>query len=234
MLDNNCGIILAADVEDLVQLRELSLLAECKGVQAVKIGFSLALRVGLKRTVDVIKDYCGLPVIYDHQKAGTDIPRMGEAFADVCKEAGVDAAIIFPLSGPSTLLGFVCGLREREVLPIVGLTMTHDRFTSSEGGWISDDASERIAAMAGQLHVRHFVLPGTKPKHISYFSEIVSGFEITTAMFPGIGSQGGTIAEAFAASNCDRNYAIVGSAIYKSECPDSVMEDLVRQAEEAS
>ena len=41
-------------------------------------------------------------LVYDHQKGGTDIPRKGDSFAEDCKYAGMDAAILFPFGGPET------------------------------------------------------------------------------------------------------------------------------------
>ena len=45
----------------------------------------------LKKVVDEIRKLTKLPIIYDHQKAGTDIPDTGDGFMKACKDSGVDA-----------------------------------------------------------------------------------------------------------------------------------------------
>ena len=66
------------------------------GVGAYKVGFELGLGYGLPRVVELTRKYNGKPIIYDHQKAGTDIPDTGKNFARTMKNAGVDAVIFFP------------------------------------------------------------------------------------------------------------------------------------------
>jgi len=76
-----CGIIIAADVTTLSDLRRLAALgSSVREVGGIKVGFSLALRHGLPAVVGAIKEVAELPVVYDHQKAGTDIPQMGSPF----------------------------------------------------------------------------------------------------------------------------------------------------------
>ena len=98
------GIIPACDIESLSELEKLvELTANIEGIVGYKIGFSLGLRYGLPTVVDTIEKYTDLPIIYDHQKAGTDIPQMGNNFAKVCKNCGVNGVIIFPQAGPNTI-----------------------------------------------------------------------------------------------------------------------------------
>jgi len=226
-----CGIIIAADVTTLSDLRRLAALgSSVREVGGIKVGFSLALRHGLPAVVGAIKEVAELPVVYDHQKAGTDIPQMGESFSLVCREAGAQAVIIFPHSGPKVLEAFVKGAFEHGLVPVVGLVMTHPAYLQSEGGYLRDDAPGLICESALSLGVTHFVLPGTKPDVVRRFSESAfAGIEGVTIMMPGIGTQGGSIMSAFEAATPHRRFAIVGSAIYAAADPKVALQNLVKE-----
>ena len=43
-----------------------------------KVGLSLALDCGLPKVVEIAREYTDKPIIYDHLKAGTDIPEVGK------------------------------------------------------------------------------------------------------------------------------------------------------------
>lgn len=232
LLEAERGIIIAADVPTIDDLRKLAELgSRVAGVVAIKVGFSLALRYGLRAVVKVVNEVCALPVIYDHQKAATDIPAMGQVFADVCFEAGVQATIFFPQAGPRTLEAFVTAAFEKGLTPIVGLIMTHPAYLRSDGGFISESAPARICKTAKELGVRSFVLPGNKPDIVASFSKgSLMSVAPVEVMMPGIGGQGGSIAEAFEAANGHRAFAIIGSAIYKAADPGAALK---RFAEES-
>lgn len=225
------GIIIAADVAAESELRRLSQAAQgIPEVVAIKVGFSLALRFGLAAVVDLVKEVSSLAVIYDHQKAGTDIPEMGPPFAEICRDAGVQGAIFFPQAGPRTLEGFVSAAIAQGVSPIVGLVMTHPAYLQSEGGFVADDAPDTICRLAIQLGVKHFVLPGTKTGFVERFAQgPLRAVQDATIMMPGIGAQGGSIAAAFDAAAPHRRFAIVGSAVYKSADPRSALHAFAQQ-----
>ncbi|MBU4288363.1 MAG: orotidine 5'-phosphate decarboxylase [Proteobacteria bacterium] len=225
------GIIIAADVSTLSELQHLvQLSTNVPEVVGIKIGFSLSLRYGLAAVVDTVNKIHKIPIIYDHQKAATDIPTMGKPFADICCEAGIKGVILFPQAGPKTLEAFVIAVLENNMTPIVGLVMTHSAYLQTEGGFISDSAPEKICGLAMLLGVRSFVLPGNKYEIVSKFSQgsllPVSPVEI---MMPGIGTQGGSIMEAFNASKGHHPFAIVGSAIYKSNKPQVTLMNLAKE-----
>lgn len=224
-LSRPTGIVIAADVATLHELRALVELAvPVAEVVAIKVGFSLALRYGLPAVVRLVHEISPLPIIYDHQKAGTDIPQMGEPFAVLCRDAGVKGVIFFPLSGPKTLEGFVYAAIENELEPIVGLVMTHPSFLQSEGGFIADSAPDLICSLAVAMGVRSFVLPGTKTDIVSKFAQgELARVEFGTIMMPGIGSQGGSLAAAFKAAEPHRRLAIIGSAIYNAPDPKAAL-----------
>jgi len=219
-LHSPSGIIVAADVDGLDKLR--ALVDEISGIPeiaAIKVGFSLALRFGLPNVVRTVRESTALPVIYDHQKAGTDIPQMGRPFAAVCREAGIDGVIFFPQAGPKTLEGFVSAAIDKNLVPIVGLVMSHPEYLESEGGYIVDDAPRRMAEKALDLGVSVFVLPGTKPEIIRQYARGALAGTQTAIMMPGIGSQGGSLREACEAAAPHRAFPIIGSAIYGAKSP---------------
>lgn len=91
------SVIPACDVPTLEEFEEIvKETADVEGIGGYKVGLELGLSYGLGRVVEVARKYTAKPIIYDHQKAGTDIPDTGKNFAEVCKRAGVDAVILFP------------------------------------------------------------------------------------------------------------------------------------------
>jgi orotidine-5'-phosphate decarboxylase len=230
-IERDTGIILAADVSDIADLRRL--VQACAGspeVVAVKVGFTLGLKYGLPEVVRTVSEVSRMPVIYDHQKAGTDIPQMGKPFAKVCHDAGVKGVIFFPQAGPKTLEGFVTAAFDSGLTPIVGLVMTHDAYLESEGGYIVDDAPERMAQAAVGLGVKDFVLPGTKTDVVKRFAAgSLSKVKGASIMMPGIGSQGGSLKSAYGAAKPHRRFAIIGSAIYAAKEPRSALENFIQE-----
>jgi orotidine-5'-phosphate decarboxylase len=231
LINQETGIILAADVFTLEELRRLvEIGAVSSEVVAVKVGFTLGLKYGLPAVVEAVSKASKIPVIYDHQKAGTDIPQMGKPFAAVCRDAGVKGVIFFPQAGPRTLEGFVKAAFDSGLTPIVGLVMTHDAYLKSEGGYIVDDAPEMMARTAAELGVRDFVLPGTKPEVIARFAAgPLAQVKGASIMMPGIGSQGGSLRNAFQAAKPHRRFAIIGSAIYGAKEPHAALQGFVQE-----
>src|SRR3989338_11087488 len=97
------SIVPACDMDDLPDFESLIKEVDAvKGIGAYKIGFELGLKYGLPAVVKAARKYTKKPIIYDHQKAATDVPFTGAKFAKVCKDAGIDAIILFPQAGPIT------------------------------------------------------------------------------------------------------------------------------------
>jgi len=220
------GIVIAADVNSFIEMwRLIEIATTVPEVVAIKVGFTLTLRYGLSTVIDAIRDVSKLPVIYDHQKAGTDIPAMGKAFTSTCKDVGVDSLIIFPQAGPKTLEGFVTAATDCEIVPIVGLVMTHQSYLQSEGGYIVDNAPMLICKTAVELGVTSFVLPGTKPDIVKKYSQVLSTAIEPAAdiLMPGIGSQGGSLNVAITSAAPHRRFVIIGSAIYNAPDPKQAL-----------
>jgi orotidine-5'-phosphate decarboxylase len=230
MFNKRYGLILSIDVSTIVEAQKIAELSlRFDEIVGYKVGFTLGLRYGLSLVVEALKKINPLSVIYDHQKAGSDIPQMGMPFAQTCKDGGVDGVIFFPQAGPKTLEAFVEGALSTGLIPIIGGVMTHQAYLESEGGFIADKSIEKIYKMGIELGVSNFVLPGTKPDIIRKIAQGVLSKKPMTLMMPGFGTQGGSIKEAFEAASGHQVFPIVGSAIYKASCPYTAALEIVNE-----
>lgn len=213
------GVIISCDVESLSILENLLRgTLDIEGMVGYKVGCILALRYGLPEVVKTIRKYSNSPVIYDHQKAGTDIPMTAPDFAKVCKNAGVESVIVFPQSGPEAERFFINSILEERMIPIIGGEMTHPKYLAKDSGFLRDESPLEMYRLGAKLGVKYFVVPGNKPESIQRYSELLSKMiEKPRFLLPGIGRQGGNIETAFQATKGKPSYAIIGSAIYKAE-----------------
>ncbi|MFH1769987.1 MAG: orotidine 5'-phosphate decarboxylase / HUMPS family protein [archaeon] len=187
------------------------------GVGGYKIGFQLGLTYGLPKVVGLTRQYNDKPIIYDHQKAGTDIPDTGKNFAKTIKNAGVDAVIFFPQSGPETEKAWIEAALEQDLGVIVGGLMTHSKYVRSEGGYLADDAITEMYLNAAKLGVSDFVVPGNRPDDIKRIKGILEQEGVSPTFYaPGFVAQGGLISDAAQVAG-NSWHAIVGRGIYKAE-----------------
>jgi len=179
----------------------------------------LGLR-GLETAVNIIRRQNKLPIIYDHQKGGTDIPDLGEGFAQDLKSFGVDAVILFPFGGAVTERKWIKACQDAGLVVLVGGHMTQPEFLESEGGFIVDSAPERIYTIAAENGVTNLVVPGNKPNFVLKYRQLlerlldVGNFTLYAPRFSG--KQGGSISEIDTILG-NNWHAIVGSDIYKFE-----------------
>ena len=219
IIQSQKSVIVAAD-DDKKFLDLIHATMDVPGISGYKIGFNLGLQ-GLHGIIYLIRSKNNEKnikpvIIYDHQKAGNDIPEMGKSFAKTLKRARVDAVILFPFAGPATQKQWIINCQEEGLKVIVGGVMTHQQFLVSEGGYIADDAPERIFELAVKLGVRHFVVPGTKISWIIKLRDILDnllGPDEYCLYAPGFISQGGDITECGRAAG-ENWHAIIGSGIY--------------------
>lgn len=213
------SIVIAADV---LTVEHFQLLLEAvngiKGIGGIKLGFTLAFN-NLREVVQIVRtvnpDWA---VIFDHQKAGCDIPRNGAKFAFKMREAEVDAVIVFPLAGIETEIAWVTDLQKVGLPVILGGEMTHEGFFVSEGGFIADEAPKRMFQIGAQLGVRNFFLPGNKPGQVDFYRNLISGFtegEDFTVFSCGFFTQGGVITKAGKVAG-KIWHGVVGEAIYEA------------------
>lgn len=226
------SIIVAADVNDLSNLKNLvQKTAKIAGIGGYKIGFSLALKYGLAKVVKFIRTYTAKPIIYDHQKGGTDIPEMGQNFAKVCKRAGVDAIILFPFGGIKTEETWIKACQKEGLAVLIGAQMTQEGFLEAEGGFITNKGPEKIFTIAAKFGVHDFVVPGNKVEFVKKYKKLLTellGENNFSLYAPGFISQGGQISETGKAAG-KFWHAIIGRAIYEANDPEKAAKMLCQQ-----
>jgi orotidine-5'-phosphate decarboxylase len=133
------GIVPACDVNDLDSLSTLVRhTCSLKFIQGYRVGMSLMLAYGVDAVVKKVRQLTSLPIIYEHQKFGTDIPEIcGGDILEMFKREGIDAIIFFPFAGIESLKATIQGCKRVGITPIVGAEMTHPGFFCSEGGYPS-------------------------------------------------------------------------------------------------
>lgn len=230
IIEADKSIVLAADVQPEEFEGLMSELGPVEGLGGIKIGFELGLGLSLPTAVDIVRDNNpDLAVIYDHQKAGNDIPATGMNFGRTMERAGVDAAILFPFTGPVVEVQWIDELQDRGIGVIVGAEMTHEKIRESEDGYIADDAFMRMFAVAIDKGVRDFVVPGNKTEKVEtykYMFDKTIGEGSYTLWAPGFVDQGGDVTETGSLAG-PRFHAIVGGGIYKAENPAEAATNLV-------
>jgi orotidine-5'-phosphate decarboxylase len=215
------GIVPALDLESVEDIRRVvEDTCDVEGVVGFKLGMAGALRLGLANAVRSIREITDLPILYDHQKAGLDIPDMAKKFCAICREAGVDGLILFPLAGPSAVAEFVTHSQRQELSPILGGDFPIVEYKVSGGGYVVDDGPTRILEHGFKMGVEHFIVPSTNLDGVRRVSELLSTpSRKPTLLMTGIGTMGGRIRDAFAAAPGCSCYAIVGRAVYASDSP---------------
>ena len=194
IIGSDRSVIVACDTGWNLFERMLRATSTVEGVGGYKIGFHLALLHGLPAVTDLARSLApGKALIYDHQKAGRDVPDTGVHFARTMRSAGVDAAIIYP--DPLDRDTGTVWLEELLLVgvpTIVGAWMTAPRYAASEGGSRPDDAILAVYRDAVRRGVSDLVVPGNKPDAVRRIIRETSDSAVLYA--PGIGVQGGSIA----------------------------------------
>ncbi|OGL40113.1 hypothetical protein A3J32_01265 [Candidatus Saccharibacteria bacterium RIFCSPLOWO2_02_FULL_46_7] len=223
------SVVFAADVKPEKFEPVVSELAGVEGLGGVKTGFEVALGIGLRTATELVRAANERLVnVYDHQKAGNDIPETGKNFARAMRRAGVDAAILFPFTGPKTQERWTKELQDVGVAVIVGAEMTHEQIRASEQGYVLDAAFMRMYANAIKMGVNNFVVPGNKPDRVAEYKDFFDK-EIGEGQYslwaPGFISQGGDVSETGKVAGPNW-HAIVGGAIYNAENVHQAAHDL--------
>jgi len=223
----NKSIIPSCDVSDLTKLKNLvKETCSVEGIGAYKIGLELCIPYGICQVIDTIRKQTDLPIIYDHQKAATDIPELGEKFAKAVK--GVDAVILFPFTGPETEKAWINACKKTKLGVIVGGEMTHKGFLESEGGFISNKESLKIYEIAAREKINDYVVPGNKPEKIKLYKTFLEALGIKPVFYsPGLIAQGGNISKSAKAAG-ERWHAIVGRALYNAKDVHKVAKQFVK------
>lgn len=219
-----CDISTEGELEKLIKETH-----DVPGIGGYKIGLQLTIVYGLSHLVRLIRKYTDLPIIYDHQKAGNDIPELGKHFASACHTAGVDAVILFPFAGSLTGREWIRACQDEMLGVIVGGHMTQREFLRTEGGFISDDSPRRIYEIAIECGVTDFVVPGNKPEYVEQYKKLLQSNDVSFALYaPGFLTQGGEISECGKVAG-ENWHAIVGSGIYRAVNIKEATKNFVRQ-----
>ena len=225
------GIVCACDLDDLDAVsRLLEAIDPVEGLVGYKLGSLLTLRHGLAPVVDAFRKVTAKPLFYDHQKAGLDIPSMAAEYVAVCRDAGVDALILFPLGGPTAVDAFVGETLKAGLLPVVGGALPLPDYLVEGGGYVAGSALGRIIERAFALGARDFVVPATEAATIRREAARLAAKDAVRLFVPGIGPLGGDITNAFSAAPALMTYAIVGRALYAAPEPAEAARRLAAEA----
>ncbi|MDP6707003.1 MAG: orotidine 5'-phosphate decarboxylase [Alphaproteobacteria bacterium] len=232
LITAEAGIIPALDVDDAERLKRIvAATCEVDGVVGYKLGAVIALRLGLGPAIDAVRGLTDLPVLYDHQKAGTDIPSMSDGFTKACRDAGADGLVLFPLAGREAVRQFAERTRQRGMTPLVGGELPYPEYRARHGGFVHDGALGRILDEATAAGVDHVIIPANEPRKVRrHVGKVRKRFERPSVFLPGIGTLGGSIDDAFGAADGCRRYAIIGRSIIGARRPATMAR---RFAEEA-
>lgn len=207
------SLILACDGGTADLQRLVGETCDLPEVGAYKIGARLALSAGLSAVVRKARQLTTKPLIYDHQKAGTEAPNTASGFMATLVDAGVDAVILFPFAGPDAQMMWTRAAIERGLTTLVGAHMSFPDFLSEDGGYVPRSSIERIYRFAAASGIRDFVVPGSNLEAIGRIRSIVDeAVDEPTFYAPGFVLQGGSISEASRAAG-SRWHAIVGRGV---------------------
>jgi orotidine-5'-phosphate decarboxylase len=224
------GIVCACDVENLEAVACLvEQIDAVEGLVGYKFGSLLTLRDGLPAVTRAFRKLTAKPLFYDHQKAGLDIPSMADEFVSACRDAGVDALVLFPLAGPGAVDAFVGATLKAGLLPVVGGALPLPDYLTSGGGYVAADALTRIAERAFALGARDLIVPATDVAAIQAHARAFASSD-TRLFLPGIGPLGGEIGRAFAAAPGCATFAIIGRAIYADPNPGQAARRMAQAA----
>lgn len=229
------GIVVALDADSVDACkRTLDLTTRIDGVVGYKFGMTMALRLGLAESVRQLRAHTDLPLLYDHQKAGPDVFDMAAKFAAIAAEAKVDGLILFPIAGPRAVEGFVGESLKRGILPLVGGDLPFPDYNVAGGGYVADDALERLIDKAVETGADHFVVPGNTPDklrhHAARLKGKLPGGADPVFVVPGIGPLGGKLGALVPAAQGCSVYGVVGRAVYGAPDQAAAARALVDEA----
>jgi orotidine-5'-phosphate decarboxylase len=231
-LPGRCGVVIALDTDTVEEAeRVIAQTTDVEGVAGYKVGLTVVLRLGLADAIRTLRGATRLPLIYDHQKAGPDVPDMAVKFSATCRAAGVDGLILFPIAGPRAVAGFAGEALRQRLLPVVGGDLPFPDYNAAGGGYVIDNALDLIFAKSLELGVDHFVVPVNTPaKLIHHAVWLRSRIDVPTFLVPGIGPLGGTLPDAVRAAPGCRVFGVVGRAIYAAKDPGEAARRIAGEA----
>ena len=104
-------------------------------------------------------------------------------------------------------------------------------YNVSGGGYVADDALERIIATAITAGADHFVVPGNTPDKLRHHAAwIRETLPDPVFVVPGIGPLGGRMGDLVAAAGGCSVYGVVGRAVYDAADPAAAARGLYEEA----
>jgi orotidine-5'-phosphate decarboxylase len=216
------GIVPALDLQTVDELRRVVReTCQVEGIVEYKLGLQAVLHIGLFQAVDAVRELTDLPIVYDHQKAGADMPDSAAGFAEICSHTDIEGLIIFPVAGPTAVREFVGNSLAHGLQPVVGGHIPVPDYGISGGGYMADDALERIIALAAETGASRFVLPANDPARIERTTKWLLDTVADPVLYlTGIGPLGGSITESFAAARgMPIRRAVIGRRICSADDP---------------
>lgn len=231
-LAGRCGVVVAIDTDTVEEAeRVIRLTSGVAGIAGYKVGLTVVLRLGLAAAIAKLRAATPLPLIYDHQKAGPDVPDMATKFSATCRSAGVDGLILFPIAGPRAVDGFVGEAMRNRLLPIVGGDLPFPDYNAAGGGYVVDDALDLIFERALGVGADHFVVPVNTPAKLRHHAAwLKNRIDVPTFLVPGIGPLGGSLPDAVRAAPGCRVFGVVGRAIYAAADPAEAAKRIAGEA----
>ena len=205
-------LILSLDVLDREEAVEIA--ESCAPhIDAIKIGYPLALRAGLSIADDL--SGLALPLIADFKVA--DIPNTNRLICEAVFGAGFDAVIAHGFVGADAAQTCVEVAHRHGGTAYIVAEMSHPGATTFFHGGVA----EEIAALAVSCRADGIIAPATRPDRIAKLREIVGD---RASYSPGGGAQGGdldTVADLV-------DGVIVGRSIYEAKDPGAEAERFSR------
>ena len=145
-------------------------------VVGYKIGTLPVLEAGLKDTLISIRKISKKPLLYDHQKLGSDLPGLYKGrMLDLIKSYGADGVFIFPLGGKEVLEAIINKCIDIELTPVVCGDLSYKGFFAEEGGYIDIDIQQRIYLDAASYGVSHFMMSCNRVDRIKIYCHQLGG-----------------------------------------------------------
>lgn len=217
----NHGIMIECNFSKISKLEAIvETTNDLEFVVGYKIGAELALSSNIKDIVATVKKYTNLPVIYDHQKFGSDDDKFSSGtFLEALKEAGIDGLFIFPHAGVGTLEAAVKKCLDLGIIPIIGGDMVHDGYTEDDGGYIDSVAPQKMYIDGANFGAQHFVIPCTRLDRMRIYCHRLGNMVNNPILFiTGVGIEScDDLVKACEIVKQYRSYAVIGREITDEE-----------------
>jgi len=177
---------------------------DIEGVGGYQISSALPEKYTLSRIVKIVKNNTGKRVIYDQGGFGLSNPKDAEDKATDLKESGVDAVIIFPISGPAVAEEWIKALINKELGVIVRGHQSYPKYDMVNEGYVGSHSWRNLYEDAIKLGVRDLQFPANQIEDLKSFRENLRALSLEedpsfdadkdVIFYPtGIGDQGGRL-----------------------------------------